>query len=106
MARRLHRSAAMTAVSFTVLIIAGAAQAQTKRYQDCRWEPNRPLVQHRHMGQSDCMAMRGGSDVRSTGAVTGIESRRLGTGGAVRSGMATGGRAPGSRMLAQAPARQ
>jgi hypothetical protein len=104
MARRLYRSAAMTAVSFTVLIMAGAAQAQTKRYQDCRWEPNRPLAQHRHMGQSDCMVMPG-SEVRSTGAVAGIETRRAGTGRSVRSGTAAG-RVSGPTMLAQVPAMQ
>src|SRR5215212_11796857 len=86
MTRRPYRSVAMAAVSFTVLAMAGGAEAQTKRHIDCRWEPNRPLAQQRYLGPKDCMAMRRDADVRTTGAVTRTEGRRVRTGPAMRSG--------------------
>src|SRR5215217_5779968 len=109
MAHRLYRSAAMTAVSFTVLIMAGAAEAQTKRYQDCRLEPNRPVVQQRHMANKECMVMRRDGDVRSTGALTRAEARRMGASHTTRSSAVAGGpvaRSAASPLLAQMPAIQ
>jgi hypothetical protein len=100
----------MTAVSFTVLIMAGTAQAQMKQQRDCRWDPNRPLMQNRHLNQNDCMVMRQGPDVGTTGSVAPIEVRRVGSGRMIRSGTAVPAPAAARSMargaVAQAPAMQ
>jgi hypothetical protein len=85
--------------------MAGAAQAQTKQQRDCRLDPTRPVVQHRHMNQNDCRVMRPGRDVVSTGSVTRMEARRAGR--AMRSGTAAPAPVAASSMprgaMAQAP---
>jgi hypothetical protein len=70
MAHRLYRRAAMTAVSLTVLVMAGAAQAQTVQSRDCRYEPNYPMAAPYWVDQNGCMRMRSGNrDVFVTGTV-------------------------------------
>lgn len=70
MAHRLYRRAAMTAGSLTVLVMAGAAQAQTIQSRDCRYEPNYPIAAPYWVDQNGCMRMRSGNqDLFVTGTV-------------------------------------
>src|SRR5688572_22442072 len=70
MAHRLYRRAAMTAVGLTTLVVSGAAEAQTRHRQDCRYEPNRPVAAPYFVDHNGCLWMRPGGDAGVTGPVT------------------------------------
>ena len=69
MAHRLYRRAAMTAVGLTTLVVSGAAEAQTRQRQDCRYEPNLPVAAPYFVDHNGCLWMRPGEDVGATGSV-------------------------------------
>jgi hypothetical protein len=69
MAHRPYGRAAMTAVGLATLVASGAAHAQTRQRQDCRYEPNRRVAAPYFVDHKGCLWTRAGSDADATGTV-------------------------------------